>query len=1152
MGTLRMRSAWSGGILGLLVAACGSDGGSSGDQDSAPVIKSFSVSETEVLAGRSVRLAWEVEGAASIRIESAVPGADRTLVLDDAPAMGSHDLASVTESQTFHLIARAEGGAEATKAVSLRVIQSRARIVRFEASAPQVAVGGSVTLSWEVEEAESIRVLSRRDGQEDVVLQPMAAAMGELVAGPLSETTTFVLEARDASDALATQTLQVEVPTISEDDELRIVSFEATPNPAVVGGASSLSWTVHNADSVRLVLDGDELFSRDGAGIGEVTAGRYAVVTTAPSHTVMLVATQGSKEVEASIEITAETAPYIQSLLVQPTVFTEASVDVVLSWSAVGALTLYANDIVVSGAPAMGDPNAPQQFTVNITETTEFRLVAEGAGFSVERRATAQFGLREAEPNDGIDTASNGRSGAIGAIDGVDDRDYYAVELLSTGWITVETTGPFGGCPVDTRIELRDDQDALLFETSDGGLPTEDGGECAAVLIPDVPAGLYFVVVAGEAGATGDYAIQIRTGAAACGNGIPEATTEEFCDDGNLESGDGCSSQCTLEFAGRQDAGTPADQVWDGQVNVDGFVLYEVELTEPGYVLADLGIPALGACDGLGADAVVLVLDSDFAQITGDGISDEGECASIGADAYRVELPAGLYYVALFTESGAPIPNYELKLGVLAVACGNGIVDGEGETCDDGNQVDGDFCSASCQFEPLGPIDGSGQVRVPLATVDDTIRLVEVNVPENGMSMRTTVAAPDGSCPFSTFMGLVIQADEGGYFLIGDVQGECAGFTPEEDVFATDLAAGQYFIALQNISELPGAELVLNVTLEAPSCGNGIVETFAAEICDDANLENDDGCSSACQPERATPIGNGQIITSSLNSGGNTPGEQLWFEIEVEGDTAKKFGAALGQPELGLCLGPDIRMQLFEAEPPAGETTLKEVSIGFGLFELCPEIPIQDLAPGTYWLAIDTAEPSDQVPQFQFDVTLVDPGCGNGLLERDLNETCDDGNLLSGDRCSSACEAEVSFEVEPNNAPEEALIMSEAGLGVGTATVTVGAAIDPAEDVDFFLVTIPEGGAALNVRTYFDVLDMGACNGDTVVRVLDAELNEVAFQDDADGSLCSHLRGRADQDGDEVPDAVLPAGQYYVTVSAYSASALYPLYFVDMSLEAIQ
>src|SRR5690606_35183576 len=43
-------------------------------------------------------------------------------------------------------------------------------------------------------------------------------------------------------------------------------------------------------------------------------------------------------------------------------------------------------------------------------------------------------------------------------------------------------------------------------------------------------------------------------------------------------------------------------------------------------------------------------------------------------------------------------------------SCGNGVVSGE-EACDDGNQVDGDCCSASCEFETAGSAcasDGNG------------------------------------------------------------------------------------------------------------------------------------------------------------------------------------------------------------------------------------------------------------------------------------------------------------------------------------------------------------------------------------------------------------------------------------------------------------
>lgn len=40
----------------------------------------------------------------------------------------------------------------------------------------------------------------------------------------------------------------------------------------------------------------------------------------------------------------------------------------------------------------------------------------------------------------------------------------------------------------------------------------------------------------------------------------------------------------------------------------------------------------------------------------------------------------------------------------------------------------------------------------------------------------------------------------------------------------------------------------------------------------------------------------------------------------------------------------------------------------------------------------------------------LDGSCGNGLLNEDLGESCDDGNTVDGDGCAASCEVEAGFE----------------------------------------------------------------------------------------------------------------------------------------------
>lgn len=141
--------------------------------------------------------------------------------------------------------------------------------------------------------------------------------------------------------------------------------------------------------------------------------------------------------------------------------------------------------------------------------------------------------------------------------------------------------------------------------------------------------------------------------------------------------------------------------------------------------------------------------------------------------------------------------------GSLASVCGDGVVEGT-ESCDDGNNLGGDGCSASCTIQAGYQCTGSPSVCVPLAVCGDGIVQAGEQCDDGN---NVTGDGCDAACN--------VQA---GY--------QCTG-TPS---VCTSLAV----------------------------CGDGIVQI--GEQCDDGNLANGDGCSATCKLENGT---GGILIKSS-------------------------------------------------------------------------------------------------------------------------------------------------------------------------------------------------------------------------------------------------------------------------------------------------
>jgi len=157
---------------------------------------------------------------------------------------------------------------------------------------------------------------------------------------------------------------------------------------------------------------------------------------------------------------------------------------------------------------------------------------------------------------------------------------------------------------------------------------------------------------------------------------------------------------------------------------------------------------------------------------------------------------------AIFTiESGAKLliiagaTFRHIDLGPGGAVCGNGVVDGL-ETCDDGNKVGGDGCSATCAIESCGnSVIDVGELCDDGNAVDDG----------NGCS---------STCQFNNVCGnfiveVIVEACDAGGF-----------DTPTCDADCT-----------------------------TPVCGDGTVNFPAGELCDDGNNLDGDGCSSVCITE---------------------------------------------------------------------------------------------------------------------------------------------------------------------------------------------------------------------------------------------------------------------------------------------------------------
>lgn len=484
-----------------------------------------------------------------------------------------------------------------------------------------------------------------------------------------------------------------------------------------------------------------------------------------------------------------------------------------------------------------------------------------------------------------------------------------------------------------------------------------------------------------------------------CGNGVHDAGEE--CDDGNAVSGDGCSRTCLNEVCGngRVDAGEQCDDA--NAVETDGCLSTCVV----GAVCGD-GIRA-GAeeCDdGNPVDTDGCTNDCRR-PVCGDDVVSDGEQCDDG----NVESGDGC--------------TWDCRIE----ACGDGKFDVH-EQCDDGNTTSGDGCSSNCMIEGCGngvlepalgeECDGTSNCRADCTVIACGDGILD------GVPLAAAEECDDGNlvdndgCS-STCRLEAICGD-------GEVNGteECDYLDPTTDPMGRTCSRGCIWEACGNAFVEAGEECDDGANgdpsdgcrddCRVPRCGDGVVDRFRGETCDDGNLTSGDGCNPFClvEPE----CGNGQVDPGEECDDGGVCSDNGLMACVSDADCGGTCEPVGGDGCSASCLFEGCgngTVEGGEACDPAAPSAPAECRLDCTL-AMCGDRIVD---PGEECDDGANGDNSDGCT----DTCLLTTVCGDGI--REASEQCDDGNTATGDGCSAICRWEYCgngvIDVDSSGAPVE-------------------------------------------------------------------------------------------------------------------------------------
>jgi fibro-slime domain-containing protein len=230
--------------------------------------------------------------------------------------------------------------------------------------------------------------------------------------------------------------------------------------------------------------------------------------------------------------------------------------------------------------------------------------------------------------------------------------------------------------------------------------------------------------------------------------------------------------------------------------------------------------------------------------------------------------------------------------GPAKPTCGNSAKD-TGETCDDGNGVAGDGCSATCQIEPGWKCDTIGAACVATACGDGIVA-------GNEDCDDGNTASSDGCsaiCVLESGFKCTVPGKACTPTVCGDSKKEGTEQCDDGNVRPYDGCS---------------ADCTLEPKCAAGTCtavcGDGV--KFPGEACDDGNTRSGDGCSATCTLE---PGFNCTVVTSDLPASIDVP--IILRDFQVGHPDFETYNGGLQKGMVAVTLAADGRPVLSATHP---------------------------------------------------------------------------------------------------------------------------------------------------------------------------------------------------------------------------------------------